>query len=101
MCISICVYNSIYFISQGFDTNGNILLYCSALCFASIFDIVPYKNIWVCVYIYIYMFCFVLFCYCAGSLLLPAGSADVVQRLSCPKTSGIFQDQESNPSLLH
>ena len=64
MCVSICVYNSLYFISQGFDTNGNILSYCSALCLASIFDIVPYENIWVCVYIHIHMFCFVCFLLC-------------------------------------
>ena len=101
MCISICVYNSLY-ISSHRVLIQMVTYYYTVLHFAwLIFDIVPYKNIWVCVYIYIYMFCFVCFVYCAGSLLLPAGSVVLVQRLSCPKTSGIFQDQESNPSLLH
>ena len=82
-----------HFISQGFDTNGNILSHCSARCFATFcFDTVPHKKI--CVYMY-YIYIIIIF------NVLPTVSAVVVQRLSCPKTYGIFQDQGSNPSLLH
>ena len=69
----VCITLSIYFISQGFDTNGNILLYCSALCFAGIFDIVPYKNIWVCVYFFFFfLLCWVFIAACR----LSSGAAE-------------------------
>lgn len=34
--ICMCVCGCIYFIPQGFDTNGNILTHCSAFCFVNL-----------------------------------------------------------------
>ena len=99
--MSVYVYITLYISSHRvliqMVTYSHTVLHFAWLVSLILFHMRTYG--YVCTYIFT---CFVLFVfYCAGSLLLPAGSIVVVQRLTCPKTSGIFQDQESNPSFLH